>query len=81
MAPRTNTRHDPSHREDHGYERPPDVSEASKTPPVPPRQPEAGEDPKHRFDHQAEVADPTSDGDPYADAEAEGLAEEGEETA
>ncbi|HEY4277092.1 MAG TPA: hypothetical protein VGM91_02670 [Conexibacter sp.] len=73
MPPRPSTRHDPAHWQERGYERPPDEAEASKTPPVPPRQYREGEDPNHRLDHQAKVADPDSDGDPYADAEAEGL--------
>ncbi|MBB4662300.1 hypothetical protein [Conexibacter arvalis] len=67
MAPRPGTRNEPSRV----HERPPDPAEASRTPLVDPRAPEEGEDPKHRFSHQADEVDPTSDSDPYADAESD----------
>ena len=70
MAPRPSTRHYPSrHWEDRGAERPPDPAEASRTPLVDPAD-------KHPLNHQAEITDPDSDSDPYADAEDEGLAED-----
>jgi len=68
MAPRPDTRSEQSRV----HERPPDPAEASRTPLVDPREPQEGEDPKHRFSHQAERVDPTSDSDPYADAEGDG---------
>lgn len=68
MAPKPSTRNDPSRV----HERPPDPAEASRTPIVPrrPHDPQPDESPKRRFSHQAQAADPTSDSDPYADAEA-----------
>jgi hypothetical protein len=67
MAPQPSTRNDPSRV----HERPPDPAEATRTPLVPNQQhvPDPDEDPKHRFSHQADEVDPTSDSDPYADAE------------
>lgn len=58
-----------SKREPRVHQRPPDPAEASRTPITPRRPPDPQEDPKHRFNHQAQVTDPTSDSDPYADAE------------
>lgn len=73
MTPRPATRTDQSRV----HERPPDPAEASRTPLVDRRVPEQGEDPKHRFSHQADAVDPTSDSDPYADAESGAEDEEG----
>jgi DNA-3-methyladenine glycosylase II len=76
MPPRPSTRKLPAHWQERGAERPPDPAEVSKTPPTDaPRHQEVGPGAKNPLDHQADVVDPTSDGDPYADAETEGLVE------
>jgi hypothetical protein len=76
MTPRPDSRTDRAHRSEH-HERPADPVEASRTPLVDDVPPDLDEDPKHRFSHQAQTADPNSDSDPYADAETRGADEEG----